>query len=168
MQKEAHDTLGGYDKEKKSDTGFPRLSQAILNADLPHEERSQDRLAQDGFVAIAAGGDPPARTMTECTYYLLTNTIILKKLLQELDRLMPEVSVLAPMQNLEQSPYLNAVVKEAMRLQALSTARLTVVSPSEPLVYKDWIIGPGVSYLDCVVFHLMLILPVDTSRNVPT
>ncbi|KAL1961577.1 hypothetical protein VTN77DRAFT_1429 [Rasamsonia byssochlamydoides] len=90
---------------------------AILNSNLPQEEKSLDRLAaQDAFLAITAEGDPPARTMAIGTYYLLTNKAILKQLHAELDHDMPDPWQLPDLHELESLPYLKAVIKETMRV----------------------------------------------------
>lgn len=40
-----------------------------------------------------------------------------------------------------------AVVKESLRITALVTSRLPLVSPQEPLRYGDWVIPVGVRTL---------------------
>lgn len=40
-----------------------------------------------------------------------------------------------------------AVIKESLRITALVTSRLPLVSPQEPLRYGDWDIPPRVSSL---------------------
>ena len=39
-------------------------------------------------------------------------------------------------------------MKESLRITALVTSRLPLVSPKEALRYKDWVIPPGVSSTD--------------------
>jgi cytochrome P450 len=117
--------------------------ECILRSSLPSSEKSVDRLDHDAFTAIFGGGDPAARTMTNCTFYLLTNPPILQRLQQELDAAIPNPSNMPGMQVFEELPYLNAVMKECLRFQAISTSRLEVVCPTEVLRYKNWVIAPG-------------------------
>ncbi len=117
--------------------------ECILRSNLPVKEKSLKRLDHDGFTAIFGGGDPAARTMTNCSFWLLTHEHILMRLQRELDTAMPEAWTWPSMQQIEDLPYLNAIMKECLRLQAISTSRLSVVCPTEVLTYKDWVIKPG-------------------------
>ncbi|KAH8704344.1 putative flavonoid 3-hydroxylase [Phaeosphaeriaceae sp. PMI808] len=117
--------------------------ECILRSSLPPTEKSVARLDHDAFTAIFGGGDPAARTMTNCTFYLLTHPQILSTLLAELDAAIPNPQAMPGMQTFEELPYLNAVMKETLRFQAISTSRLEIVCPTETLRYKDWIITPG-------------------------
>jgi cytochrome P450 len=125
------------------DTRPPTIFECILRSSLPQAEKSVTRLDHDAFTAIFGGGDPAARTMTNCTFYLLDNLQILTTLQAELDAAIPDPNVMPGMQLFEELPYLNAVVKECLRFQAISTSRLEVVCPTEVLRYKDWVIAPG-------------------------
>jgi cytochrome P450 len=117
--------------------------ESILRSGLPESEKSPARLDHDAFTAIFGGADPAGRTMTNCTFWLLTHPTILQKLQDELQMALPDPSKCASMQRIEELPYLNAVMKECLRLQAISTSRLTVVCPSETLKYREWTIRPG-------------------------
>lgn len=52
---------------------------------------------------------------------------------------------------LEQLPYLSAVIQEGLRLHPGSTMRMQRISPDEPLIYRDpskkleWVIPAGTS-----------------------
>jgi cytochrome P450 len=116
---------------------------AILRSNLAASEKTVGRLDHDAFTAIFGGGDPAARTMTNCTFWLLTHPFVLQKLQTELDSAIPDGRKVPAMQLVEELPYLSAVMKECLRLQAISTSRLEVVCPSEVLRFKDWVIKPG-------------------------
>ena len=117
--------------------------ECILRSNLPDSEKTMNRLDHDAFTAIFGGGDPAARTMTNCTFYLLNNPQALRRLQRELDAAIPDPSIMPGMQVFEELPYLNAVIKECLRFQAISTSRLEVVCPTEVLRYKDWVLPPG-------------------------
>ena len=72
----------------------------------------------------------------------MANHPVLTKLKQELQDAMPDGS-LAPLQKLEQLPYLNAVINEGYRMSYGVTHRLQRVSPKDPLIYHDYTIPPG-------------------------
>jgi cytochrome P450 len=121
----------------------PTVFDAILRSNLPASEKTVGRLDHDAFTAIFGGGDPAARTMTNCTFWLLTHPLVLEKLQTELDMALPDRRQVPAMQLVEELPYLNSVMKECLRLQAISTSRLEVVCPNEVLRFKDWVIKPG-------------------------
>lgn len=93
-------------KDPVKQTRAPDVFDGILYSGLPEDEKSVDRLSQDGFLAITAGGDPIARTMAIGTYYLLTNPEDLKLLRAELDTVMPDRNKLPELAKLEALPFL--------------------------------------------------------------
>jgi cytochrome P450 len=125
------------------ETRPPTAFEVILRSNLPASEKTPARLDHDSFTVIFGGGDPAARTMTNCAFWIITHSPVLRRLQQELDTIMPNPSKWPTMQQIEELPYLNAVMKECLRLQAISTSRLEVVCPLEVLRYKDWVIEPG-------------------------
>ena len=83
------------------------------------------------------------------TVHLLSTPRVLKKLRRELEGAMPDLSAPLSVKDMEQLPYLNAVVKEALRMGMGNSNRQTRISPSEVMTYSDgkkqWHIPPGVS-----------------------
>lgn len=110
---------------------------------MPAHEKTLKRLDHDAFTTIFGGGDPASRTLTGCTYWLLSNPRVLNRLQNELDNAILDVEKWPNMQILEELPYLKAVLKETLRLQAISTSRLPIIHPDKVLQYKEWVIPPG-------------------------
>ena len=74
---------------------------------LSAEEKEADRIAQEAFVVIVAGGETTARVLTTATFHLLDNrNTALKKLQQELDGVFEAAETTAPLKILEQLPWL--------------------------------------------------------------
>ncbi|KAB8288832.1 hypothetical protein EYC80_010735 [Monilinia laxa] len=115
------------------------LFDAILDSSLPPHEKSAGRLADEGFVVVVAGGETAARTMTFALYHILANPPVLERLLAEITTVMPKSSDVPPIKTLQQLPYLSAVIKETLRISAMITSRLPLLSPEE-LQYKEWTI----------------------------
>jgi cytochrome P450 len=90
----------GAPNEKPAD-----IFQAILSSNIPESEKSVERLAQEGFIAIFGGGDPASRAMATCSYFLLAHPAVLERVHQELDALMPNASKPACLRDIEQLPY---------------------------------------------------------------
>ncbi|KAI1620452.1 putative cytochrome P450 [Exophiala viscosa] len=130
-------TSGG---EKKA-TGT--IFQALLDSDLPDQEKSADRLQDEGQTLVGAGSETTAKSLSVITFYLLDDKQKLAKLRAELKTVMPTPTSDVSLTALEQLPYLTAVINEGIRLMYGVTTRLPRVSPTEPLRYKDWVIPAG-------------------------
>lgn len=120
------------------------IFRTILNSSLPLSEKGAERLGQEGFVAIVAGGETCGRMLTAAIYYVLANKEkVLPPLMQELRGVMPNKDTVAVLKELEQLPYLTGVIRETLRLSALFTSRLPLVAPKETLTYGKYVIPPG-------------------------
>ncbi|KUL89806.1 hypothetical protein ZTR_00581 [Talaromyces verruculosus] len=97
------------------------IFQALLDSDLPPEEKSADRLQDESQTLVGAGSETTAKALTNVTFYLLQNKRMLEKLRQELST--------------------NAVISEALRLMHGVTTRLPRVS-HDVIQYKEWTIPP--------------------------
>lgn len=80
--------------------------QQILGSGLPEQEKSKQRIGQEAFSIIAAGGETVARTLTIATYHLLSNPAMLDRLRDELRGVEPDPRALLEIQKLEQLPWL--------------------------------------------------------------
>ncbi|KAK5100699.1 hypothetical protein LTR70_001401 [Exophiala xenobiotica] len=114
------------------------IFQAVLDSDLPANEKTVQRLEGEGSVVVAAGSETTARCLSVLTFYLMQERSILQKLRDELSCIQPETDGFFALSQLEMLPYLNACIKEGMRLTGV-VARLPRIS-HEPIVYKQWII----------------------------
>ncbi|CAD6568443.1 MAG: hypothetical protein ASARMPRED_001717 [Alectoria sarmentosa] len=111
---------------------------------LPTKEKEANRIAQEGFVVLVAGGETTARVLTTATFHILAKKeTVLLRLKEELATVMVDPDTQVDVKTLEQLPWLTAVIKESLRITALVTSRLPLVSPQEPLKYGDWDIPPG-------------------------
>ena len=121
----------------------PTIFHAILQSDLPPEEKSLDRLWQEGQTIVGAGTETTAWTMSVILYHVLSKPAIFQRLKAELKTVMKgdEVSC----SQLERLPYFAAVVSEGLRLSFGVTTHLQRISPDQMIMYKDWSIPAGVS-----------------------
>lgn len=122
--------------------GKPSIFWELLNSNLPPHEKSENRLGDEGFVIIGAGTETTARVLTALTYHVFSNPPILAKLRIELDSLMPTSDSTVDLKTLEASPYLTAVLKEALRINSPFTKRSQLCAPNDTLYYKDWVLPP--------------------------
>ena len=109
------------------------------NPALPQFEKSLLRLEQEGTLLILAGTESTAKSIGIIHYYLLANPQMLSKVRSEL-RSLPDTASLT---ELEQLPYLSAVIAEGNRLSFGLTKRTCRIAPDEALQYNGYVIPPG-------------------------
>ncbi|KAI8648552.1 hypothetical protein NCS57_01466400 [Fusarium keratoplasticum] len=99
--------------------------------------------AQDIMVA---GADTTAFTLTTGTIHILGNPKIHEKLVEALDQAIPRGEIFPPLLSLEKVDYLNAIVKESLRIASAVPGRLPRVVPDgrrQPLIVDGKVIPPG-------------------------
>lgn len=119
MQKSASIAIDEWestlDKSALEDTESSQVStmnrhnifQTILKSSLPPQEKTPKRLGQEGFVAIAAGGETCGRMMTNALYHILANKErVMPVLAKELAEVMPTPEIQPQLKDLERMPYL--------------------------------------------------------------
>ncbi|CAG8906912.1 unnamed protein product [Penicillium nalgiovense] len=129
-------------KDDKNSVPKGTLFHALLESTLPPEEKAANRLSQEVFTVIVAGGETTAKNLATITFHLLKDPEKLQKLREELNRLDPNGT--ASLVEYEAMPYLSSVMLEGLRITNAVATRLQRSSPDQPLWYKDWVIPPGV------------------------
>ena len=122
---------------------YRTLFKTVLESSLPPSEKSVDRITDEAFVMVVAGGDTTARALTNAVFYLLSHPEWLHKLRKEIDQAMPDPKALPTSGELEKLPILSAVIKETLRVGAQVTNRVQVLDPSNELTYQAWTIPRG-------------------------
>ncbi|RAL08633.1 cytochrome P450 [Aspergillus homomorphus CBS 101889] len=118
------------------------IYQALTDPSLSPAERSLARLRDESFIVLIAGTETTAATLTFATYHLLRNRSMFLQLREELKQVMPTPKSEPRWSQLEQLPYLTAIINEALRLSA-TPMRPARVAPCESLHYKQYTIPPG-------------------------
>ncbi|RWA09439.1 hypothetical protein EKO27_g5656 [Xylaria grammica] len=117
----------------------------LVNSDLPPSELTRERLSKESQVLLGAGTVSTARTLDFISYYIMANPEIRRRLTQELKHDMEGYPERKPTwAQLEKLPYLQALIKEGLRLSYGVMHRLPRVSPHQPLQFKEWVIPAGV------------------------
>lgn len=93
---------------------------------------------------IGAGSDTTANALSSILYYLYTNPRTLHRLREELDTHVKEDPI--TFQQSQRMPYLQAVIKEALRLHPGVGTQLTRVVPKGGLVIEGQFFPEGVSW----------------------
>ncbi|KAL9090101.1 MAG: hypothetical protein Q9159_002166 [Coniocarpon cinnabarinum] len=121
----------------------PNIFRTLLASNLPNSEKDYHRIAHDGFEIIAAGSSTFARVAFAGTYHILANRNVLLRLRDELDAAYPNNAQCTNTQELEALPYLNAVVKESLRIAQVVTFRTPLIATEDNLQYQSYHLPAG-------------------------
>lgn len=83
---------------------------ALLNSDLPPEERTAFRLWSEGQSIVGAGSETTANTLGVIQFYLLSNKDVLEKLQAELRDTFPDKNAPITLNVVEKLPYLVCLI----------------------------------------------------------
>ena len=92
---------------------------------------------------VAAGGDTTGNTISTLLYHLLANPTKLARLRTALRPLFSDPSQKPSWNQLEDVPYMTAVVKEGLRINLGIVGRIPRCAPDRDIRYKDIIIPRG-------------------------
>ncbi|KAH8157980.1 hypothetical protein CIB48_g10264 [Xylaria polymorpha] len=114
------------------------------NPDDP-SEKTPNRLMFEAKIIMTAGTGTVAWTLCTALFYLTTYPDMLARLRSEIRTVMPDPRQPVKYQELEQLPYFNAVLREALRLGLGGTMRSARAAPDRELRYKNWTIPKNTS-----------------------
>ena len=111
-----------------------------MRSDLPPEEKTIGRLNEEAQLLVAAGLTTTAWALSVTVYYITKSSFVYQELRRELTAIMPDKPSTPPdWADVERLPYLNACIREGLRLSHGVTAR----SPrlwEKTLEYQGWTI----------------------------
>lgn len=138
MQAQIREIMTGKNTAHET-SQHPTIFHEVLSSDLPPQEKTVERLGQEGQTIVGAGTETTSWTLSVLTYHVLSNPAILTKLREEMkDK--------NGWKELEQLPYLTAVIHEGLRLSYGTTTHLQRIAPDQVLKFNDWEIPPGVRF----------------------
>ncbi len=123
----------------KENPDHPTILYELLRSDLPPQEKQIDRLNEEAQLLVAAGLTTAAWTMSVAAFHIIHTPAVYQQLRRELVAALPDKLAAFDWADVEKLPYLNACVREGLRLSYGVTAR----SPrlwDKPLQYQDWTI----------------------------
>jgi cytochrome P450 len=140
----------GAPSKKEPDTSHPTVIDALLaTSSLPTMEQLTPRLEDEAFTLLGAGTITTAHTMTTIVYHVLANPGIKSQLELELSKQcsnLPTSQRQPDLRQLEQLPYLSAVVSEGLRLSFGVSHRLPRIAPDTALHYQGTVNGKNYDY----------------------
>jgi len=142
IEDQVREIMDGENDNYKTAT-HPTIFHELLNCDLSPEEKTLARLVDEGQTVVGAGMITTAHYLTVTAFHILANPSVLQTLKAELTTAMPDPVTVLTISQLEQLPYLSAVVLEGFRVSYGVSSRLQRVSPDEPLKFREWVIPAG-------------------------
>lgn len=138
--------------EEKGSHIRPTIFATLLDSDLPPQDKSVARLVADAQNLHGAGSITTSTCLGQATYYIISDNQVFDKLISELVRVMPDASTTPSLTELEQLPYLSAVVLETLRITYGVSHRLQRVSIDDAFKYYDYDLPAGTSVSMTSVF----------------
>lgn len=114
----------------------------ICNSDLPASDKTPMRIFQEAITFVGAGSETAGSALEHITFHLLANPSILSRLRSELTTA-AEQGDLTSNATLKTLPYLEACIKEGLRLGNEVSGRLPRIDPSDSVTYKSYTLPPG-------------------------
>ncbi|KAM5464683.1 hypothetical protein MauCBS54593_006774 [Microsporum audouinii] len=133
---------GNAEKQKDGSRAKSVIVSALTDPNVPEQEKTLDRLLDEGETIIFAGMDTSARGISAAMFYMHRNKELLQRLQRELESLSKPANQWTTAE-LKGLPYMEAVVQEALRFQYGLVVRVPRISAQEALQYKGYTIPPG-------------------------
>ncbi|KAI0109278.1 cytochrome P450 [Hypoxylon sp. NC0597] len=120
----------------------PTIVSAIIDSDLPEAEKTHERLADEIITVVGAAFETTAYSLCVILYHTYSEPGILQRLRAELAdaKLNREDPNLVDLENL---PYLTAVLREGLRLSPAIATRMARIAPDRDLTYEKFRIPAG-------------------------
>lgn len=110
MQKQAGVAIEEHEKlptQEKPNDRMGIFETLLRSQSLPPSEKRRDRIAQEGFLNMSAGGETTSRVLTSALFYMLAGEpSMLSRLREELASIIKAPSSRPDWSSLEQLPYL--------------------------------------------------------------
>lgn len=128
----------------KEITSRPSLMEAFMNSPtLPESDKHPQRIKAEALIVMGAGTLTSTHALKAATYHILANPDIHARVLEELEKHIPDPGSPPGLRELEQMPYLMAVMHETLRIFYGSSHRHQRMFPSRTVQYKQYDIPPG-------------------------
>lgn len=126
----------------------PTIFHEILDSKLPESDKSHARLSDEAQVLMMAGTLTTAWVLEVSSFHLIRSPALLRRLKAELHAAIPDADAAVALADVEPLPFLNAVIKETLRLTYGVAGRLARVADEELRLHdaatgRTWTIPAG-------------------------
>lgn len=118
------------------------LIYSIAHSDLPPAEKTFDRIFEEVATVTGAGFETISNTLRLILYHVYSSDEILQRLKEEINAASTTVTGPLTLKELEQLPYLTAVLMEGLRLSPGVGSRAARITDQD-LFYEHWRIPTG-------------------------
>ncbi|KAF2498278.1 cytochrome P450 [Lophium mytilinum] len=108
------------------------LARLMEGRDEKGDKLGREELTAEALTQLIAGSDTTSNTSCALLYHCLKHPDVVKKLQDELDQAIPDVDTVPSFAMVKDLPYLDAVIKEAMRIHSTSSLGLPRQLPPGP------------------------------------
>ena len=141
-EQDTRDTIAAATFSSPTSERQPTMVHEIIHSNLPPADKTFNRIFEEIATVTGAGYETTANTLRLILYHVYANDDILQRIRKEIASISthsPEPFVL---KDLEQLPYLTAVLTEGLRLSPAIATRAARITDTD-LFYKDWRIPAG-------------------------
>ncbi|KAJ5475764.1 hypothetical protein N7475_001493, partial [Penicillium sp. IBT 31633x] len=160
----AHISDSGFQQMHTSGT-WTMFKNMILAAEKRSVELSKEQLISEAIVMFVAGTDTTAAAMAVTLHHLLQQPDIYRRLQKEVQNIMPTLDSRPTVHELDALPFLNACVKEGLRISCPSRTRLPRTVPANGWSFGGYCLPAGteVSATPLYALHDEVIFPAPTT-----
>jgi benzoate 4-monooxygenase len=117
--------------EKPSDR-VDLLARLMEGRDEHGNKLGREELTAEALTQLIAGSDTTSNTSCALLYHCLSHPEVVQKLQKELDKALPDVDKVPTYAQVKDLPYMDAVIKETMRIHSTSSLGLPRLIPPGP------------------------------------
>lgn len=132
------DVKASIGRGKKPEGQTSIFYDVLTNPDVRPQEKTDDHMQDEAQALMAAGTITTAHILTIITFHIISNPSMLQKLQAELKSVMFTSETPPKWQQLEQLPYLTAVITEGLRIGYGVPQRLQRCFPDKELEYGSY------------------------------
>ncbi|RYP91000.1 hypothetical protein DL770_002916 [Monosporascus sp. CRB-9-2] len=141
-EQDARDALATAESSSPGDNVQNTMVHEIVHSNLPCAGKTLERILEEVGTVTGAAFETTAGVLRLIFYHVYANDEILQRLRKEIASVSTESSESIALRQLEQLPYLTAVLMEGLRLSPGIATRAARVTDKD-LFYNDWCIPAG-------------------------
>lgn len=129
------------------DETWTMFKNMISAAEKKSIKLTKEHLVAEAILMLIAGTDTTAAALAVTLHYLLQQPKMYRKLQEEVQSVMPGPNTRPRIEALDTLPFLDACIKEGLRISCPSRMRLPRTVPEEGWKFKGHFFPPGVCLL---------------------